>query len=159
MATHDQIAAAIKAVIETVPDRGPVHDFLRYAKNTGALATLFKNTVTNRFNGHEFYRESTRELELDVGSLRRLDAWRIYSYMAFDDADAAAKTFQTQLEAIKAAFRADRTLGGLVIDLKDMNEARGRLGLQIEMVEPWVKAGVLCLRSSAVLITESEELA
>ena len=157
MATHDQIAAAIKAKIETVPQRGPVHDYLRYAKNHAPLATFFRNPDSGRLNGHTFWREATRELDYDVGIIRRFDTWRLYSYMGFDDADGSVKTFQTQLEDIKAAFRIDRTLGGVVLDLKDMNDRFGRLGLQIELIEPWMFAGVLCLRARGVLTTESEE--
>lgn len=157
MATHDQISAAIKAKIETVSQVGPVHEYLRYAKNAGDLATLFKNTATSRLNGHLFYRESTREVEYDTGMIRRLDLWRVLSFMAFDDADASAKLLQTQLESIKTAFRSDRTLGGLVTDVKDMTERFGRVGLQVELVEPWIFAGVLCLRARSALMTESEE--
>lgn len=157
MATEAQIRAAIKAKIETVPNRGPVHDYLRYVKNNADLATLFKNTATARLNGWNFFREAMRLLEIDIGLGRRLDVWRVFGFMAVDDADASATLLQTQLESIRAAFLADRTLGGLVLDLKDMKEREGRLGLQVEIIEPWMFAGVLTMRARCVLITETEE--
>lgn len=157
MADHDAILAAIKAQIETVPDRGPVHDYLRYAKDNGAFAALFKNVATSRLNGWIVYREATRTVDYDTGLVRRIDAWRKYGYMAFDDADASAKLLQQQLELIRTAFLGNRTLGGLVIDSKDLLEKNGKIGWQIERVEPWVLAGVLCMRSQCLLLTESEE--
>lgn len=157
MSTEAQIRAAIKAKIESVADIGPVHDYLRYAKNNLALATLYKNTTTGRLNGWTFFRESLRMLEIDIGAGRRLDAWRLYGYMALDDADASATLLQTQIESIRAAFLADRTLGGLVIDLKDLKERDARVGVQTEIVEPWMFAGVLTLRARALLLTETDE--
>lgn len=157
MADHNTILAALKANIETVADRGPVHTYIRYAKDNGSLGALFKNTATNRLNGWIVYREFTRTLNYDVGLVRRLDGWRKYGYMAIDDADASANLLQTQLEAIRTAFLSNRTLGGAVIDGMDLLEKNGRLGWQIERVEPWTFAGVLCMRSQCLLTTESEE--
>ncbi|MEX2372408.1 MAG: hypothetical protein WD800_01270, partial [Dehalococcoidia bacterium] len=111
--------AAVVAAIESVPGRGPVHDRIRFAKNTGALATLFKNTTSNRLNGWIVYREYMRQVEYDTGLTRRLDAWRVLGYMAIDDADDSANLLQTQLESIRAVFLGDRTLGGVVIDVAD----------------------------------------
>ncbi len=157
MATEAQIRAAVKAKIQAVANVGPVHDYLRYAKNNGALATLFKNTTSGRLNGWQFLRESFRRIEVDIGLYRRLDTWRVYGFMAIDDADASGHTLQAQLESIAGAFLADRTLGGLVLDLADMTERAGRVGLQAELIEPWFFAGVLTLRARCLLITETEE--
>ena len=104
MSTEAQIRAAIKTKIESVANIGPVHDYLRYTKNTGNLATLYKNTATARLNGWTFFRESMRLLEIDNGLGRRIDAWRVYGYMAIDDADASATLIQAQLESVRVAF-------------------------------------------------------
>lgn len=157
MATEEQVRAAIKATMESAAGIGPVHDRLRYTKNTGALADLYKNITNGRLNGWTFYRESMRLVEIDTGLGRRLDNWRIYAHMAIDDADASNTLLQTQVEAVRAALMGDRTLGGLVLDLKDMNEREGRLGMQIEIIEPWMFAGVLTLRARCLMLTETEE--
>lgn len=156
MATEAQVRAAIRTQFESA-NIGPVHDTLRYAKNTGALAVLYKNESNGRLNGWTFYRESMRLVEIDTGLGRRLDGWRIYGHMAIDDADASTTLLQTQLETLRAALLVDRTLGGLVLDLKDMNEREGRLGMQIEIIEPWMFAGVLTLRARCLMLTETEE--
>lgn len=158
MATLAQISTAIKSKwVGVVGGSVPVHDYERYRKNNADFAGAYKNAATSRLHGYNFYREATREEDIDVGSVRRLHIWRWNGFMAIDDADNSQKLLQDELELIASAFRLDRTLGGVVLDLKDMDQERGLSGLQVERIEPVMFAGVLCFRATGRLLTDTQE--
>jgi hypothetical protein len=157
MATLAQISAALKSRLATATGTRPLHDYERYAENREQLRTLYKDPTSARLWGHCFFRESTRERDSDTGLARRLHRYRGYSLIAIDDAEASQKLLQDELEAMASAIRTDRTLGGTVHDVKDLDDDRGLSGLQIERVEPVMFAGVLCFRASWALICEAEE--
>lgn len=160
MATVAQIRAAIKAKLAAVAGVGKVHDYERFGARDADFQTLYKYEVATgvyRILGWNFYRESTRELDLNNGEVRLLHAWRITGYMGFDDADASGKLFDDLIETIRSAFRTDRTLGGLVDDIKDMSQEEGPAGVQVEAIEPVMFTGVLCHRARLSLLTETTE--
>jgi hypothetical protein len=155
MASLSAIRAQIKAVLESVPDVGIVHDYERFASTRGAMAALYKSG--DRIKGWWFDRTATREADLDLGAVRRVHTWRLVGYVSLDDADATGKTLQDLVEAIAAAFRAARTLGGTVMDSRDMGYTDGPAGVQVDAIEPVMFADILCHRATLRLVTETIE--
>lgn len=156
MATVAQIRAAILAKLQGVTGIGKVYDYERFAKTEKEFQTLYKDT-DNRIRGWNFFRFATDERDLDIGEVRRLHSWRITGFLSLDDVDASGKLFDDLVELIATAFRTDRTLGGLVIDIKDMDQEAGAAGIQVNSIEPVMFAGVLCHRAQLMLITETTE--
>lgn len=155
MATLTQVSDAIKAKLEGVAGIGQVHDYERFSKDIARLIELYQ--AGERLNGWWFRRERTVEEDLNNAEVRRVHVWRIRGFLGLDDADASEKTMQTLVEAIAAAFRTDRTLGGLVLDLKDMDQHFGASGIQVERVGAASFGGVLCHEASLTLLTETTE--
>lgn len=157
MATLAQIRAAILAKLQGVTGIGQVHDYERFAAREADFHALYKETATVRINGWNFFRESTREADLNNGEVRRLHTFRLTGFRSLDDADATGKSFDDLVEAIAQAFRADRTLGGLIEDVKNLDEEFGESGIQVDAIEPVMFAGVLCHRARLRLVTETTE--
>lgn len=157
MATLAQISGAIQTKLAAIAGVGKVHDYERFAAREKDFQDLYKDATSGRILGWNFYREATREIDLNNGEVRRLHLWRIHGYMSLDDADTTGKTFQDLVESIATAFRTDRTLGNLVDDIKDMNQESGESGIQVDAVEPVMFAGVLCHRARLSLLTETTE--
>lgn len=157
MASLDAIRAAIKARLEAVPGIGRVHDYERFAKEQAGFLALYKDPSDGRIRGLWFDRASTREVDLDIATVRRIHNWRLVVYLSLDDADATAKALQTLIEAITAAFRTGRTLGGTVLDVRDMTLDDAPSGIQVDAVESVLLAGVLCHRATLRLTTETTE--
>lgn len=160
MATVAQIRTKIKDKLAAVAGIGKVHDYERYSKLDSDFQALYRTEVSAgvyRILGWNFYREATAESDLNNGEVRRLHSWRITGFMGIEDADATGKTFDDLVETIATAFRADRTLGGTVLDVKDMDQPFGESGMQVEAIEPVMFAGVLCHRARLRLITETTE--
>lgn len=157
MATVAQIREKIRLKLVGVTGIGQVHDYERFSARDADFQALYKDGATNRIKGWNFYREATRELDLDNGEVRRVHTWRIAGFMSFDDADASGKIFDDLVEAVATAFRTDRTLGGTVEDIKDMDQEKGESGIQVDAIEPVMFAGVLCHRARLRLITDTTE--
>lgn len=157
MATLSTIRAAIKTKLQGVANIGVVHDYERFASRESDFQTLYKDTVSGRILGWNFYREATLEEELSIGDVRRVHTWRIHGFMGLDDADATGKTFEDLIEAIATAFRADPTLGGVVLANKDLDDEFGQVGIQVDQVDTVMFAGVLCHRARLRLLTETTE--
>lgn len=157
MATVAEIREKIHLKLVGVSGIGQVHDYERYSAREADFKTLYKDTSSGRIKGWNLYREATRELDLDNGSVRRIHTWRITGFMSIDDADATGKTFDDLVEAVATAFRTDRTLGGKVDDIKDMSQEDGESGIQVDSIEPVMFAGVLCHRARLRLVTDGTE--
>jgi len=154
MATHAQILAAIVAKLSAL-DVGQVHDYERYAQDEAGLRALYESQAT--IKGWFVYREATRERDLNNSEVQRLHVWRLIGFLGLSDAAATGKIIQDDVEAIAAAFRTDRTLGGLVDDIKDLEQESGESGIQVDAVEPVLFAGVLCHRARLRLATDGVE--
>lgn len=157
MSTVADIREKIRLKLAAVASIGKVHDYERYSARDADFVTLYKDVTSGRIRGWNFYREATREVDLDNGQVRRLHTWRITGFMSIDDADATGKIFDDLVEAVATAFRTDRTLGGTVDDIKDMNQQDGESGIQVDAIEPVMFAGVLCHRARGRLITDTTE--
>jgi len=160
MSTVAQIRAQIKAKLAAIAGIGQVHDYERYSKLESNFQTLYRTEVSAgafRILGWNFYRDATAESDLNNGEVRRLHSWRLTGFMGLEDADATGKLFDDLVETVALAFRSDRTLGGTVLDIKDMDQSFGESGIQVEAIEPVMFAGVLCHRARLRLITETTE--
>ena len=155
MADLATIRAAIKNKMLTVPDIGVVHDYERYAKRESEFRTLFE--LNGEILGWFFYRDNTAELDGDTGEVRRLHEWQFFGFKGLSDNNASAKSFQDLVEVLASAFRADPTLGGVIEENKNTDQAFGPVGLQIDAIETVMFASVLCHRARLRLVTETTE--
>ncbi|WP_316978047.1 hypothetical protein [Shumkonia mesophila] len=139
MANVDEIRAAIKAKLESVPGIGLVHSYERYAHDQKAFRTLFE--TSGKVLGWLIRRVATRETSRTIGRHDVTHRWQIRGYMSLDDAAASEIAFDDLVEAGRDAFRADETLGGVVDDTVGDGDS---IGLQVEDSGPVMFAGVLC---------------
>lgn len=159
MSTLAEKRAAIAATISGVANTGQVHDYERYAKAEGEFRALYQADIgaSKSLRGWFVRRVATREVSVAVGVGMEVIGWRITGYLAIDDAAASEKTFDDLIEALRAAFRTDPTLGGVVADLYDLTQSADSApyGLQVEESGPVLFAGVLCHRAVLGLVTSS----
>ena len=156
MATLQQVRDAISAKLQGVTVFGNGHQFERFAAREADFKTFYYDATAKRINGWNFFRKRSRETEIDIGLLQRLDEWEIKIFRGLDDADQTGLTFDDDIETTVAAFRSDPTLGGVVTLTKDMEQPRGPMGLQVNEINIVTFAGVLCHRAVLSLVTETE---
>ena len=155
MPTVKEIRDAIKAKILTVADIGTVHTYQRYAKEASKFATLYKFGDPARIQGWNISRVSTRELLTDIDRHAVFHSWRIRGYMSLEDADATEELFDTKIEQIRDAFRADDDLGDLIFSC--VNPESLEAGVQVLDQRPVLLAGVLCHHAELGLMTQHLE--
>lgn len=147
--THTQIRNAIAAVISGVTDIGKVHKFERFSKGEKDFRTQYD--YNGQVRGWNVRRISRSETPVAVGVHNVISRWRISGFMSLSDADESELVFDTLLDDLCSAFRADETLGDVVAStvLDNPNVA----GLQIEDAGPVMFAGVLCHSARGILHT------
>ena len=138
---------AIVARIESVPGVGPVHAWERFAQRESELRALY---VAQDTLAGWYVRLVASEERIDtVGWSHVVDRWRVVALRALDDAARSEIAHDELVEAVRGAFRADGTLGGVVESIED----RGLRGLQIEDSGPLMWAGKLCHHTRMSLAT------
>jgi hypothetical protein len=151
------VRAAIVAMMQSVPDVGAVHAYERHAERGGELRDLYVVEVGGRklLRGWYVRRASVREVSGTVGVATVVSGWRIVGYHGLEDGAASETAFDTLLDAARAAFRADPTLGGAVADLCDLTASADSApyGLQIEDFAPVLFGGALAHRAQLALVT------
>ncbi len=147
MASTD-VRAAIVATLESVPGIGVVHAYERYAKKVGEFAALYQRD--DLLLGWYVHRRAERTATIGVGHDTTTTEWLITGYRALEDDVASALAFDSLVDAVIDAFRADHTLGGVVGSIVDPDTKEGP-GL-IES-QPVMFAGVLCHRAILRLVT------
>lgn len=110
------IRAQIKVILEAVTGIGVVHSYERYARSI----TDFRNLMTSAgvVNGWVIHRESTTAEQVTMGpkgQIERNHTYRIAGIYEHNDASASETTFQTIIDAIFAAFKANGTLNATAI--------------------------------------------
>ncbi len=145
----DSIRNAIVRHIQDVPDIGAVHAWQRHSPDTNALKALYTATIDSRrqLRGWHIKRCGAAETEPVFGQRAQTCTWLIRGYMEFSDADMSEIAFDNLIEAICHAFRADDTLGGLVITTFDEENGPGGIplaGLQVREATLTTFAGVIC---------------
>lgn len=139
--------AALATLMNTVPGVGLVHTYEPYARTEQAFRALYGWTTPAgavQVRGWHIRRTATRERELGVGRTFNAHTWQVRGFMALDEAGETELEFDELIEAIRQAYRADPTLGGVA----PLSPAEGA-GIDVTDSRPVVFAGVLC--HSAVL--------
>lgn len=146
MSTTEQIREAIATTLETVTDIGVVHRYERYAHQAGPLAALYG--WEGQLRGWHIRRVAVSESRLDTAP-EIVTRWEIRGYLALADAAETELTMDALIDAARAAFRADPTLGGTVAT----TAAEGVVGLQLADSGPVLFGGVLCHKAVLTLNT------
>ena len=155
--TLNQIRTAIAAKLLAVDATLLVHEYERYTKRMDELLELYVSgdAGDKRVHGYHIRRSATREILIDTDRWAIYHAWRIRGFLGMDDAAATEKLFDTEIEALRDAFRADDTLGGLVFSLSPVgSEDQGEIGMQVLSSQPVMFAGVLCHSAELGLTTQ-----
>lgn len=146
--------AALVALLEAVPAVGRVHHYERYAREDSAFRAHYLHTLpggAKQLRGWQVSRVGVAERLLDLGRWLDEHSWVIRGYLALDDSAATELTFDGLVEDIRAAFRADPTLGGLST-AEPIGEEDG---IQVRDAGPVMFCGVLC--HSALLTLQTRE--
>ncbi|TXH32521.1 MAG: hypothetical protein E6Q98_24665 [Rhodospirillaceae bacterium] len=142
MATLEQLRLAIGQRMATVPDLGVIHPYERYAAAEAAFRDLYvwgngKKEVRGWFIRRTAYRETSY---LSSRTMLEID-WQIRGYMSLQDAAMSEVVMDGLVEQLRAAFKRDLTLGGLVVDRRESGQP---IGLQLAESAPYMFAGILC---------------
>jgi len=150
MSALQDLRAAIVAKLSGIAGIGVVHDRERYAHAMDKLKLLYVPAGEQQLRGWFVRRTSINETS--AGGSRRVQtvAWRIQGVMALDDAISSEITFDNLIETITDTFRADPTLGGLVLTPKPEDEDAG---VQVVDSGPVMFANVLCHSARLALTT------
>ena len=149
LATH---RAAIVALLGGVADIGQVHAFERYAREESAFRTLYLYTPAGgeqQVRGWQVSNTAIDEHSNGRGRVVNTYTWRIRGFMSLADAQASELTFDALGEAVRAAYRADPTLGGIAQPDDTLD------GIQKADAGPVLFCGVLC--HSALLNLNTRE--
>lgn len=144
MSEHETLRTAIVARLQTVADVGAVFDYERYAKDDAAFRALY--ATGDCLLGWHVRRVARKE----TGAFNEvLTTWEIRGFMGLEDASASELLFDTLIDRIADAWRADPTLSRLVLYPKD------DAGAVPELVDagPAMFAGVLCHSARLRLVT------
>jgi hypothetical protein len=142
------VRAAIVQTLEAVPEIGRVHSRMRYARHERDFRAHFL-TDDDKLRGWFISRHSFEEKQLTEQVNTIEERWRITGLFALVDENESEIIFDQLIDAVAAAFRADRGLGGAVLT----TDASGRSGVQLIQSEPVSFAGVLCHRAVLELRT------
>lgn len=146
------IRAAIKAKLDGIADLGQVHDRQRWAKDAKTLADLYRSATHGEIRGWDISWESLSETDGHVDDAGvEVIRWVIRGRIGFEDADGTEKVLEALVDAIRAAFKADQTLGGVVAQISDPDG--GEFAVQVAEYGPIRFAGALCWSAELKLLT------
>lgn len=145
--------AALVSVLQGIPDIGVVHTYERYAADLATLRSLYALPPVGGvapLRGWFVQRRRTTEQRSAAKAYFDRTEWQIVGYMALKDEDQSEIFFDGLVEQIRAALRADLTLGGVVLRPEKDDTA----GPTAE-VGPVLFAGVLCHKATISLTTKT----
>lgn len=134
---YSDIAADIKAKLETLPAAGLVHAYERQASDLGKFIALFKDT-SGKILGCEITRRAVPEAY--AGVVNRQHAMEIHYFMGLQDASASSVEFQDNCDDICDLFRAAQATG---FEYRNALEP-GKPPVQLALVEDRMFGAVLC---------------
>lgn len=129
------IRQKIHDIVAAVPNCGVVHKYERWAVDWSKFLALFQDPATKQILGWEITRVAAPAEKIDVIEEVTNHQYVIQGYMGLSDALATEITFQALIEAIKAAFKGNHTLGGICMDAGPVS---------LEICEPRSFGSVLC---------------
>lgn len=149
MPTLAEVRAAVHGVVAGVSGIGVVHDYERFASGSDDFKALYYSATHAQIRGWNLRRVARAEASNARGRHMVTARWQIRGYLALDDSAASEKTFDSLVEDVIDAFRADDTLGG-VVDTCIVGDAAGA---QLEEAGPVMLAGALCHGARLALAT------
>lgn len=146
------IRSAIVTTLQGIASIGLVHPYERYAADLKALAALYTTEISGQRQLRGWYVQRAKTMEAQSAKRAFFDrhTWRVRGFMSLADADQSELVFDGLVEAARAAFRADLTLGGVVMAPEKDEHA----GVAVES-GPVLFAGVLCHSATLTLTTKS----
>lgn len=140
------IRTAIKTLMLTVPDVGVVHEYERYTTDMAGVRALYLYAPANQLRGWFVRRANTKEVGRIQNRSVEIIRWQIRGFMALDDSAQSELAMDNLVEGLRAAFRADETLGGTVAQcsVPAPGGGSGESALQVEDFGPVMFASVLC---------------
>lgn len=144
MSEHLTIRAAIIAKLQAVAGIGQVYAFERYAKDDAAFRALY--ATGDRLLGWHVRRVARRE---DADNNEVMTDWEIRGFMGMEDASETELLFDSLIDGIHDAWRADPTLGRVLLFPKDTASVVPDLA----DAGPVMFAGVLCHSARLKLTT------
>jgi hypothetical protein len=151
LATHK---AAIVALLNAVTNIGRVHSFERYVREEAPFRSLYLFTPaggSEHLRGWWLRNTAISEMQLGVGRTLNEYSFELRGFMALKDADATETIFDELIEALRARYRLDPTLGGV-----NLAEPLGSEdGIQKDDAGPVTFCNVLC--HSALLTLKTRE--
>lgn len=144
------IIDAVKAILAAVPGVGPnVHAYERWADDDARFRALFTDQSSEpaRLLGWTITREATAAIDRGPRNTEDHHTIVVRAYLGLQDEARSERTFQELIESVRAAFLADRRLGGLALHSRP---------LAARTVEHKNFAGVLCHYAELVLVVEEK---
>jgi hypothetical protein len=145
-----EIRAALVAVVQGVDGVGKVHAFERYATAKKAFLDHYADDA-GQVRGWYVRRVGGRKVSVAVGSIDRIDSFDLVGLQGLEDAAASELAFDDLVEAVRDAFDADATLGGVVGSITDPDS--GETGAAVIESGPVLFQGVFCHRVRLRLTT------
>lgn len=107
---HQVIRAAIAAWLRAVPGIGAVYEYERYAKDDRAMRQFY--ALGDGLLGWHVRRVG----RVESGDLNEVKtSWEVRGFMSIADAEASELAFDGLIDQVLAFYRADPTLGGVVL--------------------------------------------
>lgn len=144
---------AIVAKLKTVPGIGVVNGYEPLATTVAALKRFYLAPGSNRLCGWYVRRSATQEVGEIYERGVEYTTWRIQGYVAVGQEGQSEIQAQDLVERIRAAFRADYDLGGLVASCAGPS-SRGEIHVQCREFMTVMFADVLCHSIRLELPTE-----
>ncbi|MFN3883269.1 MAG: hypothetical protein ACK4Q4_00745 [Rhodocyclaceae bacterium] len=146
------IRNAIVAAMQGIAGIGQVHPFERFVKDQKKLLQHYM--VGDKVSGWYVSRGSIREVQDSGDTNFEIMDWRIVGYRSFLDEAASELEFDLMIDSMRAKFRNDETLGGVLWQIGD-DDRNNEIGLQVERLGPAMFCGVLCHEARLRLSTVS----
>lgn len=150
MTPLQDLRAAIVAKLTGIAGIGVVHDRERYAVGMDQLKAMYVPVGEQQLRGWFVRRLGIHEVAAGPRQRVQTITWRIQGVMALDDAASSEIAFDNLIETIGDTFRADPTLGGLVLTPKPEDDDAG---VQVVDSGPVMFAGVLCHAARLAITT------
>lgn len=148
----DQVRAAHVALLGAIAGIGCVHGYERYARDEAKFRELYLADIgggKKQIRGWYVRRVTTAETSAAMGDYEDSHTWDIRGFMAFDDEAQSEILFDGFIEAVRDAYRADQTLGGLIASVFSPSGE----GPKLIDSRPVLFGGVLCHSAHIQLTT------
>ena len=140
-----EIKAQIKLTIQQAAPGSAVHDYERWTNDPATLLTLFKPVGEAHLRAWVFKPVQAIERPWNLTARVVLRPFLFRYVYSLVDGEASEKVALVEIEAVRAAFRADPTLAGRCMTTSPTVGAfKGLAGLQLEKQEHVFLGGVMC---------------